>query len=56
MIARNLWRVAGHAKRIAEDMIFWGRGHGGEELYAACGQRLDKLAIRRWNEYSLCHT
>ena len=26
MIAGSLWRVAGHAKNIAEDVIFWGRG------------------------------
>jgi phosphate transport system protein len=26
MIARNLWRVAGHAKSIAGDVIFWVRG------------------------------
>ena len=26
MIARALWRVAGHAKSIAEDVIFWVRG------------------------------
>ena len=26
MIARGLWRVAGHSKSIAEDVIFWVRG------------------------------
>jgi phosphate transport system protein len=32
MIARALWRVAGHAKSIAEDVIFWVRGAGVRNL------------------------
>jgi len=34
MIARNLWRVAGHAKSIAEDVIFWVRGSDVRHMFS----------------------
>jgi phosphate transport system protein len=37
MIARTLWRVAGHAKSIAEDVIFWVRGADVRSPHAAAG-------------------